>query len=180
MSLQFTEYLHKNNSVYFRVKIDDVKNLTDEWLINNKCFSNKFLSLSKRQFEIFLDELWKASTTNKLLYSTTQKQNLDVVQTLCTLNDIRTHFYIQNNVYMLSIVNNRHSSVNNYSFNKKIVSCIEVPSSYIIIRQNGSTFITGNCPQPFAYPFEKGDIEWNKFKEKIEYYIKRGIIVDYI
>lgn len=183
MNLQYSESIRSDGTVYFRIKIDYVKNLIDEWLIN-KCFSNKFLNLSKRQFEVFLDELWKVDacvTTNKLLYATTQKQNLNIVQALCTMNNIRTHFYMQRNLYMLSIVNNRHSSsVNNYSFNEKVVSCIEVPSSYIIIRQNGSTFITGNCPQPFVYPFEKGDIEWNKFKEKIEYYIKRGIIVDYI
>lgn len=28
------------------------------------------------------------------------------------------------------------------------------------------------CPQPFAYPFEKGDAEWEKFKEKIIDYYK--------
>ena len=173
MNLQYSENTRRDGTVYFRIKINDVKNLTDEWLIN-KCFSNKFLSLSKRQFDIFLDELWKVDaciTTNKLLYSTTQKQNLDVVQTLCAINNIRTHFYMQRNVYMLSIVNSRYSSsVNNYSFNEKIVSCIEVPSSYIIIRQNGSTFITGNCPQPFTYPFDEGDRLWNEFKNKVEFY----------
>lgn len=178
MNLQYSESIRRDGTVYFRIKIDDIKNLTDEWLIN-KCFSNKFLSLSKRQFEIFLDELWKVDaciTTNKLLYSTTQKQNLDVVQTLCAMNNIRTHFYMQRNVYMLSIVNRRHSSsVNNYSFNEKIVSCIEVPSSYIIIRQNGSTFITGNCPQPFAYPFNEGDKLWNEFKNKVSFYLTLSI-----
>lgn len=180
MNLSYTECTRSDNTVYFRIKIDSIKNLTDEWLIN-KCFSNKFLNLSKRQFEIFLDELWKVDaciTTNKLLYSTAQKQNLDIVQTLCTINGIRTHFYMQKNIYMLSIVNSRHSAaVNNYSFNEKIVSCIEVPSSYIIIRQNGSTFITGNCPQPFAYPFNDGDAAWNSFKEKVMKYYKIPIFV---
>lgn len=179
MNLQYSESIRSDGTVYFRIKIDNVKNLTDEWLIN-KCFSNKFLNLSKRQFEIFLDELWKVDacvTTNKLLYATTQKQNLDVVQTLCAMNNIRTHFYMQKNVYMLSIVNSRHSSsVNNYSFNEKLVSCIEVPSSYIIIRQNGSTFITGNCPQPFVWPPEIGDREWELFKEKVSEYRKIGFV----
>ena len=183
MNLQYSESIRSDDTVYFRIKIDDVKNLTDEWLIN-KCFSNKFLSLSKRQFEIFLDELWKVDaciTTNKLLYATTQKQNLNIVQALCTMNNIRTHFYMQKNIYMLSIVNSRYSSsVNNYSFNEKIVSCIEVPSSYIIIRQNGSTFITGNCPQPYTYPPEKGDAEWEKFKEKVADYMDRGVIVKWV
>lgn len=185
MNLQYTECIRSDGTVYFRIKINDVKNLTDEWLIN-KCFSNKFLNLSKRQFEIFLDELWKVDacvTTNKLLYCTTQKQNLDVVQTLCTLNDIRTHFYMQNNAYMLSIVNSRHSSsMNNYTFNEKLVSCIEVPSSYIIIRQNGSTFITGNCPRPFISisPDETNDEEWEKFKDKIKYYINRSVNATFI
>jgi hypothetical protein len=179
MNLQYSEHTRSDSTVYFRIKIDKIKNLTDEWLVD-KCFSNKFLNLSKRQFEVFLDELWKVDaciTTNKLLYATTQKQNLNIVQALCAMNNIRTHFYMQKNVYMLSIVNSRHSSsVNNFSFTEKLVSCIEVPSSYIIIRQNGSTFITGNCPQPFIWPPEVGDAQWELFKNKVAEYRKIGFI----
>ena len=186
MHIPYRENLRRDGTVYFRIKIDQVKALTDEWLID-KCFSNKFLNLSKRQFDIFLDELWKVDaciTSNKLLYASKQKQNMDVVQALCTLNGVRTHFYMQENyVYMLSIVNSKHSaSVNNYSFNEKIVSCIEVPSSYIIIRQNGSTFITGNCPRPFVSlsDDETNDEKWIEFKNSIKSYIDCNINVEFI
>lgn len=185
MNLHYSENICSDGTVYFRIKIDDVKNLTNEWLVN-KCFSNKFLNLSKRQFEIFLDELWKVDaciTANKLLYATTQKQNLNIVQALCTMNNIRTHFYMQKNVYMLSIVNRRHSSsVNNYSFNEKIVSCIEVPSSYIIIRQNGSTFITGNCPRPFVSTptDDRGDEAWKIFKAKVVEYMTHDLVIEWV
>ena len=36
------------------------------------------------------------------------------------------------------------------------------------------------CPQPFTYPFEKGDREWEKFKAKVAEYMKRGVIVKWV
>lgn len=32
------------------------------------------------------------------------------------------------------------------------------------------------CPQPFAWPPEKGDVVWEEFKEKVRYYRNRGVI----
>jgi hypothetical protein len=36
------------------------------------------------------------------------------------------------------------------------------------------------CPQPFTYPFEKGDAEWEKFKEKVGDYRERGVIARWL
>ncbi len=32
------------------------------------------------------------------------------------------------------------------------------------------------CPQPFTFPFEKGDAAWEEFKEKVRAYRDRGVI----
>lgn len=36
------------------------------------------------------------------------------------------------------------------------------------------------CPQPFTYPFEKGDAAWEKFKEKVEKYMNCGVIAKWV
>lgn len=36
------------------------------------------------------------------------------------------------------------------------------------------------CPQPFVWPPEKGDVEWEKFKTKVSEYRKRGIIAKWV
>jgi N-acetylmuramoyl-L-alanine amidase CwlA len=36
------------------------------------------------------------------------------------------------------------------------------------------------CPQPFTYPFENGDAEWEKFKVKVAEYMDRGVIVKWV
>lgn len=63
-----------------------------------------------------------------------------------------------------------------YTLYEGVVSCIEVPSSYIMIRQNGNTFITGNCPRPFvSLPGDKdptlNDRRWLEFKDMVKEYL---------
>ena len=36
------------------------------------------------------------------------------------------------------------------------------------------------CPQPFTYPFEKGDTEWENFKVKVREYRDRGVIAKWV
>ena len=63
-----------------------------------------------------------------------------------------------------------------YTLYEGVVSCIEVPSSYIMIRQNGNTFITGNCPRPFVSLSEDkdstlNDRRWEEFKQMVSEYM---------
>ena len=51
-----------------------------------------------------------------------------------------------------------------------VVSCIEVQSSYIVIRQNNTIFITGNCPRPMvAMPSDAdmgNELKWKILRDK--------------
>ena len=166
----------KNGSVNICVPEKEKKEFVEKWL-DKKCFTSKLYAMSHQQFLVFLDELWKVdsgSTSNKLLYCTKQKENLDVVQGLCAINKIRTHFYmLKNGCYMLSIVRSNYNFAKNAEFYEGDVSCIEVQSGYIMIRQNGTTFLTGNCPRPLvSLSGDKdqtvNDKRWIEFKENVK------------
>ena len=66
-------------------------------------------------------------------------------------------------------------------FYKGLVSCIEVESGYMLIKQNNTVFITGNCPRPFvSLPNDsdktKNDLRWNNFLELCKSYIENYYI----
>lgn len=49
-----------------------------------------------------------------------------------------------------------------------VVSCVTVPSGYILIRQGTKTFIVGNCPGIIGWNEDAGDAsKWWAFKERI-------------
>lgn len=58
------------------------------------------------------------------------------------------------------------SFVKNDNIEKRntLVSCVTVPSSYILIRQNLHTFVVGNCPY-YILP------HWAQFKSKVATYL---------
>ena len=74
---------------------------------------------------------------------------------------------------MLSIVRSNYNFAKNAEFYEGDVSCIEVQSGYIMIRQNGTTFLTGNCPRPLvSLSGDKdqtvNDKRWIEFKENVK------------
>ena len=84
-------------------------------------------------------------------------------------------------VYLFTSTNNR-VFYPNYKlgteslFYNGVVSCIEVPSGYIVIKQNGTVFITGNCPRPFvSLPGDSdntlNDKRWEDFKQMVAEYL---------
>lgn len=61
-------------------------------------------------------------------------------------------------------------------FYSDVVSCIEVPYGYFVIKQNDTVFITGNCPRPFvSLPDDKdptlNDKRWLDFKRMVAEYL---------
>ncbi len=84
-------------------------------------------------------------------------------------------------VYLFTSLNNNEFypsyklSHESYFYNG-VVSCIEVPSGYIVIKQNGTVFITGNCPRPFVSLPEDSDPtlndkRWEEFKDMVKEYL---------
>lgn len=146
-----------------------------EWaerFLDNKRFTYKLLEMSREQFEIFWAELLIIDgNTTKNLYTSVVRQNLDVIQALCATKGVRTSLQklgAQRYVAVQRVGANY--SVYKYGetpSRKTSVSCVTVPSGYILIRQRAKTFIVGNCPK-----FWMDDDTWHK-----EFWTKIGGVV---
>lgn len=125
-------------------------------LTAHKTFSNEVLSFSFRQCVLFLEELkyWDGlSTRDNFDYCTIMPENVDIIQGVASLCGYRAHVYKHSskisNAFVVSFVRRNYSGTRNLL--KKVeeveeqVWCVSVPSSFIVARRLGDTFITGNC-----------------------------------
>lgn len=115
-----------------------------------------FLALSRGQIDVILAEVmfWDGCWTRKNHYASKHKHNADVIATLFTLSGVRANVrkYVSGGGSISWQVDVTHR---NYSLttNRKVeesergkVYCCSVPSSYLLVRRNGKTMVTGNCP----------------------------------
>jgi DNA polymerase I-like protein with 3'-5' exonuclease and polymerase domains/uracil-DNA glycosylase len=127
-------------------------------LTRDKVFTPQWLlSLDRYSLDLFVNEVnhWDGCFTRDNQYTSTVKQNVDIVQIAHTLSDIRSTV-------------NRHSSpqtpawaiyqtARNYSMTTNIerhfvsyddmIYCVAVPSSFVVVRRNGVTAVSGNTQQ---------------------------------
>lgn len=141
-------------------------------LETNKIEETKVISVTKPYVAtICRNRGYEATFNHRTLYR-------DVEGTIKT--DILENI-LRKEVYLFTSLNNSEFypsyklSPESYFYNG-VVSCIEVPSGYIVIKQNGNTFITGNCPRPFvSLPRDKdptlNDRRWLEFKDMVKEYL---------
>lgn len=158
----------ENGSEHIRHYGTSLIEWAEKWL-DDKRFTFSLLGMSESQFCAFRDELWNVDgckSVGKELYTSILPQNLDVVQALCATHGVRTS---QGNLgagYRCAV----NMSRSNYTFSgrsetmrrKAIVSCVTVPSGYILVRQRYKTFVVGNCPAYFM-----DDAKWNEYKSRL-------------
>jgi uncharacterized coiled-coil protein SlyX len=125
-----------------------------------KDFTWEFLELTNKQANIFLDTIVLADghineDGSCRYYSNTHKESVDIVQAVAHLHGkstILTTILYDNNKrktsYRLGFrdVNLRTIYSQNKKNEKMIVSCVEVPSGKILVRQGKYVFVIGNCP----------------------------------
>ena len=108
--------------------------------------------MSKEQADYFADALtrWDGcriehDSTIERRYTSIIQQNKDVVAAVLAINGFGT---IQSGKHLLTYkerIDRTISGRSNFVEREALVSCVEVPSGYILIRQNGYTSIVGNC-----------------------------------
>lgn len=91
-------------------------------------------------------------------------------------------------VKKIDIKNNKSATATDWYFEDEAVENVAKTVAYLanvykikldhIIRHGDATGKL--CPQPYTYPPEKGDAEWEKFKEKVADYMDRGVIVKWV
>ena len=118
--------------------------------LDNKCFTWDWLNMNRKQVEYFMDAIlqYDGCEANKS-YSSTVQQNVDIVQAIAAINGIGTkmskeHDRVYFKKFMRSLGDNERVRKP-----RQQVSCVTVRSGFILIRQNGRTTVTGNCPGPW-------------------------------
>lgn len=163
----------QNGSVHIRIYDKSLVDWAENWL-TNKNFDYGFLDMSKEQFDVFREEIVQVDGHKggrAELYTSIHPQNLDIVQTLCSLHGVRSIITKLGADYKCAVSfahANYTVGCNTYIATpvktyKAVVSCVTVESGYILIRQNRRTFIVGNCPATMI-----DNSKWNSFLSKLK------------
>lgn len=154
LSLNYSETVQSNGTTKIRIYNQDGVNIVNdicEQFLQNKCFTWKWLNLSPEQASIFFDEImmWDGCIAGKK-YTSTIRENLDIVNALAALNNIGSRV-IGNNVLFrdtpyitLGESTKRNCAAKNHR--NTDVTCVSVKTGVFLCRQYGKTVIIGNCP----------------------------------
>lgn len=174
LEITYTICNKSDGSVSIRNYGQDLYNWAERWL-NNKKFSYNLLEMSVEQFNIFWNEILVVDgNVQKNMYTSVPQINLDVVQSLCATKGKRSNKCTLGTTESTCVmVNNSNYTIGGRIGIKKIekrntlVSCVTVPSGYILIRQNNKTFIVGNCPAYWCGSNTKNKLWLTEFKNKL-------------
>ena len=159
---EWTERVKGDGSTSIRVyNSHDVNIVTDicEDFLCDKNFTWELLNMSEYQAHVFIDELllWDGCEAASL-YTSSWKENLDIVSAVAALNGIGSRLTGSNvsfsgRPYISLGKENDSTRRNNKRSNgpKTEVTCVSVKTGVFLMRQNGKTFITGNCPGDWLY-----------------------------
>jgi len=178
MGIEFSARPYKNGSMHVRVYGKGLYSWAETWL-TDKAFNYNLMYMSQAQFEVFWEELVRVDgSVEGQLYTSVISKNNDIVQAVCALHGKRSSVITMGNTasYRKCTVLTANS---NYSVGRgamttpvterrAMVSCVTVPSGYILVRNNDRTFIVGNCPGVVGWNDASGDDSaWKAFKQRI-------------
>lgn len=157
MEIDYSVCNQADETTKIRVYSKSIVEWAEEWL-DNKCYNYNLLQMTHEQFEIFWNESLAVDgckSENKEMYTSTIEKNIDVVQSLCAIQGMRTNKYYSNTCFFLSKAKSRFTTSGRerkgcpVEEREALVGCVEVPAGIILIRQKGKTFIVGNCPNGY-------------------------------
>lgn len=155
--LDYTISNQSNGSKKIRVYNQDetniVKDICEKYLQNKK-FTWEWINLSQEQAKFFLQEiqLWDGCKAGNL-YTSSDKINLDVVSAIAALNGVGSCILGTNVKFHQTpfITLGSETKRNKHLGPNTLVSCVSVKTGMFLVRQNGKTFIIGNCPGDYLY-----------------------------
>mgnify|MGYP001578000559 CR=1 FL=1 len=160
LGAKYTEKTNSKQQADFYIHAHDPAVEYVRQLMPKKTFGSWILDLDRETLNLFIDEVpfWDGTTTQgRCEYTSSIKSNTDWVQIAFTLSNNRarqvTYLAQSGNLHhRISVAKGRdYSLTTNFNCNKVnwngTVYCASVPSSYILVRRNGVTSITGNSKQ---------------------------------
>lgn len=153
IKLNWKENYKSDGSVSIRIyNYEDVNIVQDicEQYLHEKDFTWDWLNLSAEQADLFLSEilLWDGCIAGNK-YTSKHPINLEIVSAISALNNkgsrIRGSDVIFRNVPYITLGGEAKVKRNTDKINTE-VTCVSVKTGIFLARQNGKTFIIGNCP----------------------------------
>lgn len=139
--------------VSFRVTDKRAWDLCKKYL-SGKDFNWKWLEMNATQFSYFIyKSASHVDTSWSRKYISDSIVNIDIVQALCAINERGSHYvesenalYVDDNAYRT--INPGKSTVTTDDVD---VACVTTKTGCFLMRQNGVTTITGNCPGTYIF-----------------------------
>lgn len=141
--------------IYNQAGTNIVNDICEKYL-NEKCFTWGWLNLSPEQAKLFLDEilLWDGCQAANI-YSSNQRINLDIVNAIAAINGIGSRLFANNVQFRespyITLGENTKRHVKQHGTRYTKVTCVSVKTGIFLMRQDGKTFIIGNCPGDYIY-----------------------------
>jgi len=162
------------------INVKDTRRFTTTVKNKSKKLSDNFKlsEFTKEKAHSFIREvvLWDGHvySENSLYYSCVDKENVDFVNAVAFLAGFHTYQTLQvdnrkesyqdvHRLYITTRINLSMQKVKHTkeSFNGKVY-CVQVPTSYIIVKQKGRAFISGNCHLYISQAKPKLSTIWNE------------------
>lgn len=149
---EFTRKPEDLGPVKFIITDERAYSLCKEYL-SGKEFNWKWLEMNPTQFSYFIYKVTKHVDTGwDRSYTSDSITNINIVQAICAFNERGTVYNENDNV--LYVKDTPYRSIDTAtakkSYNVK-VACVTVKSGCFLMRQNGVTMITGNCPGEYIF-----------------------------
>lgn len=149
---EFTRKPEDLGPVKFIITDERAYALCREYL-SGKDFNWKWLDMNPTQFSYFIYKVTKHVDTGwDRSYTSDSITNINIVQAICAFNERGSVYNESENV--LYIKDTPYKRIDTSTAKKMYdvnVACVTVKSGCFLMRQNGITMITGNCPGTYLF-----------------------------
>lgn len=151
LGYEFTRELEDLGPTKFTVTDKHAWSLVKSYL-SGKDFNWKWLEMNPTQFSYFIQRVTShVGTSWARRYESDSMVNIDVVQALCALNSYGTKFIPSEHALYTSEAYREVDTKNCRTEDDIQVACVTVRSGCFLMRQNGQTTLTGNCPGEYLF-----------------------------
>ena len=160
--VQYFKGLLDNLGYQYEKTIDDLGpvrfSVTDEraWdlcatYLSGSDFNWKWSDMNPTQFSYFIHQITSHCGTSWMRqYTSKSVININIVQALCALNE-RGSYVDGDTLYIEGTLKSIKPGKSTTTIDDVDVACVTVKTGCFLMRQNGRTFITGNCPGEYIF-----------------------------
>ena len=151
LGFKFTREQEDLGPVRFVVTDARALELCTEYL-SGKDFNWKWLEMNPTQFQYFIYKITCHLDTGwTRQYKSDSIVNINVVQALCALNERGSYYDAKTSTLYVTEACRTLNCRTTVATDEIDVACVTVKSGCFLMRQNGVTTITGNCPGDYLY-----------------------------